>query len=232
MEQAAREYEYWREDETGTDPVAEMLRMRADEARCPSQTWLMPVVNDMDRCVRERFMPRILQEMNVRLVNGELSQLLGRAVVSERIAPRDMEIGGVSCWRLNRTDFLADVDLNVDLTLEKGGRDLPGRFGFCLGLWFCTEEGFSFEVQELHLLKDKPDRSFWKLDRHLVPILREDEIESGAERLWENLLPEVKDPKERTALALAEKLGLTVEEMNLHCQNRTRSILFFRDGTV
>lgn len=233
MEQAAREYTAWAEEEqAGADPVAEMLRMRTDEARSPVQTWLMPVVDDMERCIRERFLPRILQEMNTRLVNGELSLLLGRAVVSERIAPRDLEVSGVSCWRLNRTDFLADVDLAASITVEEESRDVPVRSAFCLSLWFCTEEGFSFEVQDLRLAQDKPDRSFWKLDRFLVPVLRDDEIETGAERLWEDLLPEVRDPKERSARLLAEKLGLTVCEMRLHCQNRTRSILFFRDGTV
>ena len=234
MEQAAREYTGWTEEEpaAGEDPVAELLRMRADEARSPVQTWLMPVVDDMERCIRERFFPRILQEMNTRLVNGELSMLLGRAVVSERIAPRDLEIGSVSCWRLNRTDFLADLDLAASLTAEEEGRDVPVRAGFCLSLWFCTEEGFSFEVQDLHLSQDKPDRSFWKLDRFLVPILRDDEIETGAERLWENLLPDIREPKERSARLLAEKLGLNVREMRLHCQNRTRSILFFREGSV
>ena len=141
MEQAVREYADWAAEEEpagGEDPVAELLRARADEARSPVQTWLMPVVEDMDRCIRERFFPRILQEMNTRLVNGDLSLLLGRAVVSERIAPRDLEIGGVSCWRLNRTDFLADVDLTAALTVEQDGHDIDGRFGFCLGLWFCT----------------------------------------------------------------------------------------------
>ena len=234
MEQAAREYTDWMDEGSAAaeDPLEELLRMRADESRSPVQTWLMPVVSDIGGCIRERFFPRILQEMNTRLAGGELSQMLGRAVVSERIAPRDLEIGAVSCWRLNRTDFLADVDLTAVLTLEEEGRDVSGRFGFCLGLWFCTEDGFSFEVQEFHASRDKPDRSFWKLDRFLVPILREDEIEAGAARLWENCLPEAKEPKDRTARMLAEKLGLNVIELRLHCQNRTRSILFFREGTV
>ena len=233
MEQAIREYSDWiEEEEPGKDPVEEMLRTRADEARSPVQTWLMPVVDDIDRCIRERYYTRILQVMNDKLVEGELSLLLGKAVVSERITAREMEIGGISCWRLNRTDFLADIDVTVGLTVEEKGRDVSGRYGFCLGLWFCTEDGFEFEVQELHLQKDRPERSFWKLDRHLVPILRDDEIEAGAERIWENLLPDVKEIKERTARALAERLGLEVCEMNLHCQNHTRSILFFRDGNV
>ena len=133
MEQAVREYADWAAEEEpagGEDPVAELLRARADEARSPVQTWLMPVVEDMERCIRERFFPRILQEMNTRLVNGDLSLLLGRAVVSERIAPRDLEIGGVSCWRLNRTDFLADVDLTAALTVEQDSHDTV--FTFCV----------------------------------------------------------------------------------------------------
>ena len=235
MEQTVREYSDWIEEETlsaGKDPVAELLRTRTDEARSPVQAWLMPVVDDIERCIRERFFTRILQVMNEKLVNGDLSLLLGRTAVSERITAREMEIGGISCWRLNRTDFLADIDVTVGLTVEEWGKDVSGRFGFCLGLWFCTEEGFEFKVQELHLLKDRPERSFWKLDRHLVPILRDDEIETGAERIRDNLLPDVKEMKERTARALAEKMGLEVREMNLHCQNHTRSILFFRDGNV
>ncbi len=234
MEQVAREYTDWAEEElsAGEDPVSELLHMRTDEARSPAQTWLMPVVEDMDRCIRNRFFPRILQEMNARLAGGELSLLLGRAVVSERLYPRDLEVGNVSCWRLNRTDFLADVNITVSLAVSDAGRDVPGRFGFCLSLWFCTEEEFSFDVQELRLAENRPDRSFWRLDRFLVPILREDEIETGAERLWEDLCPDMKDPKERSALQLAEKLGLKVCEMRLHCQNHTRSLLFFREGSV
>ena len=233
MEQAVREYEDWIEEERAAeDPLAELLRTRADEARCPVQTWLVPVVDDISKCIRTQFFSRILQEMNEKLTAGDLSLLLGRAVVSERIAPGDLELGEITCWRLNRTDFLADIDLSVNLITEQDGRDISGRFGICLSLWFCTEEGFSYEVQEIHRSADRPDRSFWKLDRHLVPILRDDEIEAGADRIWKNLMPEAKSPKDRNARALAEKLGLTVCEVNLHCQNRTKSILFFREATV
>ena len=236
MEQTLREYADWAEEEerlaAESDPAAELARARADEARCPLKTWLVPVTDDMDRCIREKYFLRILQELNDLLVRGDLSEKLGVPVVSERIAPKDVSVTSVSYWRLNRTDFLADLDLTLCLTAEREGRDVPGRFGLCLSLWFCTGEGFSFEVQELHRQEDRPDRSFWKLDRFLVPILREDEIETGAERLWENCLPELKDPKERNAWMLADRLGLEVREACLHGQNRTRSILFFQEGTV
>jgi len=236
MEQTLREYADWAEEEERRaaegDPAAELARARADEARCPLKTWLVPVADDMDRCIREKHFLRILQELNNLLVRGDLSEKLGLAVVSERIAPRDVVITDISYWRLNRTDLLADISLSLCLSAEQEGKDVPGRFGLCLTLWFCSEDGFSFEVQELHRSQDRPDRSFWKLDRFLVPVLRDDEIETGAERLWENCLPELKDPKERNAWMLADRLGLTVREACLHGQNRTRSILFFQEGTV
>lgn len=215
-----------------TQTAVEYADWAEEEAPGTLKTWLVPVVEDMDSCIRERFFPRILQEMNDRLVRGDLSQLLGQPVVSGRIRPRDLEITDLAYWRLNRTDFLADLDLSVSLTADQGGRDVPGRFGLCLSLWFCTEEGFSFEVQELHRKEDKPERSFWKLDRYLVPVIRDDEIETGADRLWETCLPDLKDPKERKARLLAESLGLKVVKARLHARNRTRASLFFQAGTV
>ena len=233
MEQAAREYDDWAVNGGyGGDPVAERLRAQADMAAAPVKTWLIPMVDDMDKCIRERFMPRILQEINARLAGGELAALLGRDLASRQVGPNDLDVRGVSYWRLNRTDFLADLDLTLRLDALRDGRALPFSAGLCLGLWFCTEEGFTFEVESLRTAADKPQRSFWKLDRFLVPILRDDEIETGADRIWADRAAGGLDPKARTAYMLAEQLGLTVVEKDLHCMNRTRSILFFREGTV
>ena len=240
MEQTGMEYADWAAEETtapeedfrGGDPVEEMLKLRKEEALCPMKTWLVPVLSDMDCCIRERFFPRILREMNDRLAEGGLSLLLSRDIVSERIEYRDLRITGCTYWRLNRTDFLADLDLSLRLDVLQDGRSLPGRFSLCLSLWFSTEEGFGFEVQNLCLRENKPERGFWKLDSYLVPILRKDEIEAGADRLWADWLPECEDPKARTARMLAEKMGLTVLELRLFGRNRTRSCLFFQDAVV
>ena len=177
-----REYADWADEE-------ELLLQQADAANAPFRTWLVPDVCDMDQCVKSWFLPQILQEMNARLAKGDLSALLRQAVVSEQVRAKDLRLGGITYWRLNRVDFLADVDLEVDLVVESEGRDVPGTFAFVLTLWFCTEEGFRFEVQGLCPAAERPERSFWKLDRFLVPILRRDEIEAGAERIWENYLP-------------------------------------------
>ena len=221
-----------REEASGGDPVLEALRLREETGACPVKRLQVPIVDDMDRCLRERFFPRILQEMNDRLAAGALSELLEVPVVSERILPRDLTVSGASYWRLNRSDFLADVSLAACLAVEKDGRDIPARFGFCLSLWFCTEEGFHCEFRELHRAEDRPDRSFWKLDRFLVPILRRDEIEAGADRLWSDFLPEAREPRDRLPAQLAEKMGLKVVSLRLHGQNSVRSSLLFQPQTV
>ena len=223
-----------RETDRGFDGWAdeeEFLLMRAEEESVPLRTWAVPDVCDMDRYLKDWFMPLLLREMNARLAKGDLSALLRQPVVSERITAKDLHPGAVAYWRLNRVDFLADVDLSADLTVESGGKDVRTAFGFVLTLWFCTEEDFRCEVQDLRRADDRPGRSFWKLDRFLVPILRRDEIEDGADRLWETYLPGIK-PEERTARMLADAMKLTVRELRLHGQNRTRAVLFFRDGVV
>ena len=235
MEQVRTEYAGWIQDEDetdGQDPVAELLRLRKEEAGAPLKTWMVPVVSDMDRCIRERFFPRILREAEDRLVRGELSLLLDREVVPDRLLPRDLTVAGISYWRLNRSDFLADVDLTVSLTVAENNRQVPERFGLCMSLWFTTEEGFGFEVQGLCRREEKPERGFWRLDRFLVPVIRDDEIESGADRLWADCLPGITDPRERTPDMLAEKLGLSVRELRLHGRSRTRGCLLFQDTVV
>ena len=224
LKDTEREYTDWEDEE-------ELLLMQADAESAPLRTWMVPDVYDMDQCVKNWFLPQILQEMNSRLARGDLSELLRQAVVSGQIRPGDLRLGDIAYWRLNRVDFLADVSLSVDLTVESGGKDVPGTFGFVLTLWICTEDGFRFEAQGLCRAEERPERSFWKLDRFLVPILRRDEIEAGAERLWERYLPG-KKPEERNARMLAGAMKLQVRELRLYGQNRTRAVLFFQDGTV
>lgn len=63
------------------DPAAERVRARADMAACPVQTWMVPIVDDMDKCLRERFRSRILREVNDRLADGRRAQLRPQGLV-------------------------------------------------------------------------------------------------------------------------------------------------------
>lgn len=220
-----REYEDWIAEE-------EAAAAAADEASAPMKTWLVPEVYGMGRLLEDRFRDEILRRMNEYLVRGELSALLREPVVSERITSPQLRPGRIDYWRLNRTDFLADVGLTARLTLDRQGRDVVEDRAFCLTLWFNTDEGFRFEAQEISREEDRPERAFRRLDDHLVPILNRDETEADAEQLWETLLPGAVTPAERTAEALASALGLSVRSLRLAGEAGTKAALFFRDGQV
>ena len=99
MNQALKEYADWAEEEAAApaeDPVAELMRARKDEAQCALRTWLVPVADDIDRCIREKYLSRILQEMRRRLVNGEQRQLLCIPVVLEKKEQKRVLIKSVS----------------------------------------------------------------------------------------------------------------------------------------
>lgn len=196
------------------------------------RTWVVPRVCDIDRCLREQFFDGILSQMNEYLARGELSRALGMPVVCERIRPEQARLGPSVCRRLNRTDFLADIPVTAEITVAADGRDVSVSRTFWLTLWFGTEEGFRFEAQGVSCGDGAPDRSLWKLDRHLVPVLGKEETEDGAERMWKTYLPEASSPSERRAEALAAALGLRIRSLRLHGQNATKAVLFLQDCTV
>lgn len=93
--------------------------------------------------------------------------------------------------------------------------------------------GMSFTCGESGLLADKPQRDYWMLSNYLVPILRKDEVEKGAEELLLRYCPEaLSNSEERNAYLLASRMGLAVERLPLYKQPGTLSMLLFSDSIV
>ena len=197
------------------------------------RTWTLPVVTAMDDLIRDRYMDRMVQELSGMLADGRLSELLGVPVVSERIGRHDCRAERFTYWRLNQTDFLADVFLSAGLDTAVGDEDVRASFSLWMCLWFGSDEnGFDMQIRDVGLPDACPERELWKLDRFLVPILRHDEIEDGADRLWKEKLPLAKDLKQRDGAALAAAMGLNVVRLRLCGKKGVRCILFFDDGCV
>ena len=215
------------EDEQIRDMEEEM-----PEEAGPCKTWTIPRVRDFESLLRERFFPDILAQMNEYLCRGDLSAALETPVVSRHISPAACRLTSCDCYRLNRTDFLADLLLRVELTLQEKGRDVTENRAFCLTLWFSTgEEGFTFETEGICRAENRPERSLIPLDRHLVPRLHREEVENEAERMLEAWLPGV-PPEGRTAEKLAAALGLQLRSLRLHGRKGVRAMLLFRDAEV
>ena len=200
------------------------------------KTVLVPKVQNMDDYLIRHYKSYIIQELNKRLVNGEITEIIGMPVKSERIVPGECCFRRFNYWRLNQCDFLIDLDLRLELRVETPAGLDTDFFSFCVELWFsfCADDDEECTFDRIGLLEEMPDHEgAVKLDKYLVPILRRDEIDQYAEDIWANHYPEaVNNPKLRRPRDLAERLHLSVVTVPLYKQGNTRSIVFFHDAGV
>ena len=207
---------------------------RADRGK-RSRSPYVPVVQNMDAYFLAHYRDKVIQELNARIASGELSEAVEKQVVSEKIEPEECRFRRFTYWRLNRCDFLIDVELRLQLKVQTpSGVDTDFFFMF-VELWFSfAGDEEACEFQDYGLREHMPDHDdLMKLDPHLVPILRRDEIEDYAEQIWEQYDPEAaRDQRLRRPVDLARKMHLSVIELPLYNCRDTRAIIFFEDDTV
>lgn len=189
----------------------------------------------MDDYFLTNYRDYVVQELNSRLVDGEIESIVGVPVRSTRILPDECYFSKFSYWRLNKTDFRIDIDLRVELCVEtEAGEDLDFVM-FAAELWFsfCEEE----ESCEFSRLCRPEERTVHtgqvKLDPHLVPMLRQDEIDRCADETWMLYFAEaLEDAKLRKPTTLAEKMHLSISCLQLYKQGNVRSTLYLQDDTA
>ena len=220
-------------------PVAASKDEEDDESETEKprkpKTVLVPKVQHMDDYLMKHYKDYIIQELNKRLVDGVITEIVGVPVKSERILPSECCFRRFSYWRLNQFDFLIDIELRMELRVETPAGVDTDFYSFYVELWFsfCEDEE-ECEFERIGLLEGKPEHEGeWKLDKYLVPILRRDEIDEYAEEIWAEHCPDAaKDQKLRRPRTLTDKLHLSVISLPLHNRGDTRSIIFFQESTV
>ncbi len=195
------------------------------------KTISVPDVQDMDYYVRQHYRSYMISALNEQLTTGGLSEMFGTPIITSEIHRDDCRFTNMTYWRMDRTSFLADIDVQVDLKVDQGACDVSQSFCLYISLW--VDEDFECSLHEIGRMADKPDRDAWKLDRYLVPILRVEEMELGTDSMWLKKNPEaLNDANLRKAAPLAAAYGLTLLPLRLHKRKNTRSILFFREGSI
>ena len=184
-----------------------------------------PVLQTLDDFMEKVEKPNILRYVNEKIANGSFDRLLGTAVGGGLVTERGLKLKWSHYWQQNSTDIIADLEYSV---LIKGK-----QYRIFVTIWCNMEGSFSCEIQDMGDINDRPDRTLTKLDRNMISILSNDEIETMAERIW--------DQYDRNALItgdglnplnLADKLHLTVVEYPLYKEHRIRSILFFEEDDI
>lgn len=140
-------------------------------------------------------------------------------------------------WRESAYTVLARLHISVDAVEITAEAERIDRRSYVGELLIDMLDGVVLKktrfVQEGSLLDQGPPDTMWKLSDYLVPILRKDEIEKGAEEiLWSRMPAVMSDLKKNNAFELARWMGLEVLRLPLYKRSNTKSLLFFCDGHI
>ncbi len=203
---------------------AEMQQHPADQ-----QPWAGAVFQSMQTYILRHYKRKILAEISRQMEGGTLRTLTEAADHPRRLRAAQCRFGEMSFWRVNAHTVLADVPVSIGMPEGENKR----IFEINCELWLDMEKGPELTFGECALQAEKTDRNGWMLSQYLVPILRRDEVEQGAEALLLRFCPHaLTDSRARDAYVLADRMGLRVMRCPLYRQHRTRSILFFRPGML
>ena len=196
---------------------------------------LVPKVQSMDSYFILHYKDYVIRELNEKLVNGELSDIAGMTICSERILPGECCFRHFSYWWINRCDFHILIDLRLQLQVDTPSGPDTDFISFYILLWFSFgHDDAECVLNEIGLLENAPDfEGYIRLDKYLVPVLRRDEVDRYTEEIWEHYDAEaVKDGKLRNPHVLASKMHLSVKPLNLYKSGNVRSTLFLCNSTV
>lgn len=196
-------------------------------AKKNTRTVLVPQIQSMKEYILKHHKKMIFQTINRYIASGDLSVVDGMQEDQPVFSTGNCTIGEMNFWRTSKYTALADI---IVMPVMPNGDTINPLY---VELWINMSKGMQFSTGECGWLHNLPERPYWKLSNYLLPILRKDEIEIGAEQLLLEYCPNaLADRKEHDAYILADRMGLKVERLPLFNKARTLSMLFFCPGTV
>lgn len=194
-----------------------------------NKTVIVPRVQSMQNYILKHHKRKILNEINRQINGGTLCDIRKDAEEPITIRADQCSFGEMCFWRHDTYTLLVDVRVSVHIQNQMSvlTHDL-----YC-ELWVDMRKGISIACGECGFHVEKPERNRWMLSSYLVPILRKDEVEQGAEELLLKYCPAaLTDTREHDAYVLAERMGLQVERYPLYRKAGTLSMLYFTDGVI
>lgn len=194
-----------------------------------TKTVLVPQIQSMKDYILKHHKRLIFQTINKAITAGTIELPFDVDGGQATLSAANCTIGEMSFWRYDKYTVLADIIVKPEIFAGEGFASCP----LYVELWINMKTGMEFYAGECGFLNMLPERLYWKLSNYLIPILRKDEIEAGAEDLLLRFCPAaLSDTAEHNAFVLAERMGLRVERLPLYRKDRTLSMLFFCPGTV
>jgi len=193
------------------------------------KTVLVPQIQSMKDYILKHHKRMIFHVLNQNIQTGQLDIPLTTNGTQPILTNANCAFGEISFWRYDKYTAIADIIINPLYATNDGLSNCP----LYVEMWINMKTGMEFYTGECGMLRDIPERHSWRLSNYLIPILRKDEIESGAEQLLLDYCPNaLSNQNEHCPYTLARRMGLSVERLPLYKKSHTLSMLFFCEGTV
>lgn len=195
------------------------------------KTVIVPRLQRMDEYIRIHYRKAITKRVCQWINHGYVY------VESEETAkaiPESIFFQDIRFWRENRISLLADVRLTILIDIVLDGEACQVENTYYAEIGFRLDEQTACQERSFYLLDVEPKHpGMWQLSEYLIPRMTKAEVEEKAQEFVYHHLPGARDNQlQNNAFDMAEKLGLKIERHTLWGHRRTRSILFFHQGTI
>ena len=223
IEQASMEYE----EEERTEEIIEDILLEDGKRQI-----VIPEAITMTNYLFRNYRLVMYAHMNRCLRDGSLDEMAGFRILDQTINKKICRFQQATFWRINKYNFIADVDIHLNLKTAYGKQGWNGY----ITLWFDLEsrkDKFTCRIRGMGSVKRKPDRELTMLSPFLVPYYTCQQMDDAADEIWRQYMPEALDaPECRNAVKLAGQMGLSIAYLPLYKRKNTDSILFFSESMV
>jgi hypothetical protein len=193
------------------------------------QTIQLPEVVSMTKVFFEKNRLQLFSFLRTCLRNGTLQSLIELPIKTKYFNRDTCTFPYVTFWRIDRSNFWADVDVRLTIDTIAG----PVEWKGILSVWCSFDTELSCTVEELTDSVDRRSEGCTMLSPFLVPYLTNKQVDEAAEEIWKQyrqealLIPNYRDP-----VKLAERMGLRIEYYPLYNHQHAGAILFFADSEL
>ena len=168
--------------------------------------------------------------INERLRDGSMQFIVPFAFTTRHITYLQRDYKSAKFWKMDRTHFIADVEVHLKLDTAEGVRVWVG----IMTLWVDIEDDFASTIEDFvdkNNLDERDDMT--ALSSFLIPVYSSRQMDREMEVLWSHYLPEaLAEPSVRKARELAGRMGLSIVELPVYNHPGTPTILFFVEDMI
>ena len=200
------------------NPVVDYKIIKEKARRVP-----FPAITRFQSLIYQHYGESIMEEVCQRLYDGDLPVKFPIHLRECYIAP-DMAF-----WWIDRYDFMADLTVHLEAEAMEEEEETQIKENLYVSVCFCLEDQITYTIEDI--TTEPQDRSGFRLDDYLIPIMNYDELEQAADKMLEAyLLLALTDRRYINPYHLAKNMGLSIQSYSL--PGKVKSILFWKDSTL